>query len=430
MARRDLALHGTSASERLASLRFTPYRNCASFYLSFFLLLFPLASLIRTMASPTEAYSGHGSEALPIQDFAGEIPILDVSDYLDGRENALEELSRQISWANENVGFYFIKGRNVKAIELIPGMLEMDRRIHKLPVEKLKEIEIDKYCGYQFGSNSGGETGDVLEEVVDFEADKNDRRGNYDKSTYGGLGTYRVLAAYKGHGRRWQQNQFPSEEDIPNFQRVTEEYVTAMGDLAHALLPVYAHALEMPTEDLTKRFLDPRLQVTMNYYEPRPSEEQEDWNGIAMHGDISFFTIVATDEAPGLMIMLQNGDWARVPPPPAGCVLLNTGDFLTRLTNGKWRNTVHKVVPPHDRERFSLAFFFTQDRLNEFAPLPQFCSPENPPRFEPFTYLSCLKGGETPFTVGMRERRERQNNAKAKKEKKAVESFKPGGARL
>merc|ERR1711869_74761 len=42
-----------------------------------------------------------------------------------------------------------------------------------------------------------------------------------------------------------------------------------------------------------------------------------------------------------------------------GCLLVNTGEFLTRITNGKWLNTVHKVIqPPEGKHRYSLGCFF------------------------------------------------------------------------
>lgn len=100
--------------------------------------------------------------------------------------------------------------------------------------------------------------------------------------------------------------------------------------------------------------------------------------------------------------MLPDGAWVQAPAIP-GCFLVNTGEFLKRLTNGAWLNTVHKVVPPVERDRYSVVFFLAQDKKFQMAPLPQFCSPTNPPRYEPFTYQSFYVSGETPYTVGARE---------------------------
>ena len=49
----------------------------------------------------------------------------------------------------------------------------------------------------------------------------------------------------------------------------------------------------------------------MNYYPAAPKGE-EDWNGFGMHADLDFLTVVAHDSAPGLQIMLPNGDWVPV----------------------------------------------------------------------------------------------------------------------
>lgn len=210
-------------------------------------------------------------------------------------------------------------------------------------------------------------------------------------------------------------NKFPPEALLPGLRQVTGEYNTALGDLARKMLPVYAHALGIADlRELTRHFEDPLQTLIMNYFPRRPKEEYYDWNGIAMHGDTDFFTMVAQDGNPGLQIMLPSGEWAQVPPAPEGVVLVNTGEFLSRMTNHKWRNTVHKVVPPHDRDRYSLALFFSQDKRALLEPLPQFCGPENPPLYAPYSYLSELRAGLTPWNVGAREKRKRLESEKSR----------------
>ncbi len=69
---------------------------------------------------------------------------------------------------------------------------------------------------------------------------------------------------------------------------------------------------------------------------------------------------------------------------------------------------MHKVVPPQDRDRQSMAFALYMDKEAVFAPLPQFCTEENPARFEPFTYRSFYLSGETPYQVAAKEKAERR----------------------
>ena len=49
---------------------------------------------------------------------------------------------------------------------------------------------------------------------------------------------------------------------------------------------------------------------------------------------------------PGLsMYHRETQSWIPVPPSLQGGFLVNTGELLYRLTNGQWRNTVHRVEP-------------------------------------------------------------------------------------
>ncbi len=189
--------------------------------------------------------------------------------------------------------------------------------------------------------------------------------GAFSREKFFGQGTYRYLNLGRGHGRSsWQKsgNQFPSEEDVPGFREATEDYVNAMSSLVQKImLPVYAKALKIDLGEFRRIFSDPGEFLVMNYFPPRPIEE-EDWNGLAMHADCVFLTVVAQNGIPGLQIMLKDGEWLDVSA-PEGCFLVNTGEFLHRLTNGRWRNTVHKVVPPHgEQHRHSMAYAFHMDK--------------------------------------------------------------------
>lgn len=107
--------------------------------------------------------------------------------------------------------------------------------------------------------------------------------------------------------------------------------------------------------------------------------------------------------------MLRSGEWVRAPTLP-DCLLVNTGEFLTRLTNGRWLNTVHKVVqPPLGRERYSMGCFVYPDKASLIGPLPQFCEAGNPAKYASFTVSEILvEGGATPYAAGKREERERR----------------------
>jgi isopenicillin N synthase-like dioxygenase len=62
--------------------------------------------------------------------------------------------------------------------------------------------------------------------------------------------------------------------------------------------------------------------------------------------------------------------WIDVPPHP-GALVVNLGDMLDRMTEGRYRSTAHRVVPTSgDRDRLSFPFFFDPSWEAEVRPLP------------------------------------------------------------
>ena len=82
--------------------------------------------------------------------------------------------------------------------------------------------------------------------------------------------------------------------------------------------------------------------------------------------------LLGAEEA-GLELLTKDGRWIPVSS-KAGELVINIGDMLQRLTNGRFRSTSHRVVNPEpDRAshaRYSMPFFlhFRSDYL--IAPLP------------------------------------------------------------
>ena len=60
--------------------------------------------------------------------------------------------------------------------------------------------------------------------------------------------------------------------------------------------------------------------------------------------------------------MLSAGEWIAAPVLP-GCLVVNLGDMLPRITNDSYQSTPHRVIndprgPESGRDRYSIPFFF------------------------------------------------------------------------
>jgi 2OG-Fe(II) oxygenase superfamily len=76
--------------------------------------------------------------------------------------------------------------------------------------------------------------------------------------------------------------------------------------------------------------------------------------------------------------------WVDVPPVP-GAFVVNIGDLMARWTNDRFRSTVHRVVPPDGRDRFSVVFFMDLDHHATIEVLPTCVPAGEQPRYGPTT---------------------------------------------
>ena len=78
----------------------------------------------------------------------GEIPLIDVSDFLAGKPGAAERAAAALRFAFENVGFYYLAGHGVPQA-LIDTAYAEAARFHALPIETKLAVKVDEHnIGY------------------------------------------------------------------------------------------------------------------------------------------------------------------------------------------------------------------------------------------------------------------------------------------
>ncbi len=303
------------------------------------------------------------------EEFADEeIPILDFGPYLAGEDGALEALAAELRHAQENVGFYFATNHNVprpliqrthKNLIRFFDLPDAEKRKHENYVPPGSTI----YVSSTVNENTKPDLNEMLRIVRERPADHPGVEAN--------------LIPYFG------PNQWPDETLLPGWKAEMLEYYDAMEELGYKLLPLYARALDLPADYFDGMFDDP-LWTTRNQHYPAVESEDNQF-GIAPHRDHGFITLLPVTDTPGLQIQTQSGRWL-----PAntieGAIIVNTGEFLNRWTNGRFMATPHRVIPPK-KDRYSLAFFFSPSWDTLADPMPTCVSPDNPPKYKPVRFL-------------------------------------------
>jgi isopenicillin N synthase-like dioxygenase len=112
----------------------------------------------------------------------------------------------------------------------------------------------------------------------------------------------------------------------------------------------------------------------------------------AEHTDIDLFTILPRASAEGLQVKNKEGEWIDVVVPD-NAFIVNAGDMLENLSNGKLRSSVHRVIAKGvDQERFSIVLFIHPRLHDRLDPLPS-CIAETGgvPLFPEATSLELLE---------------------------------------
>ena len=300
------------------------------------------------------------------------IPGLDLGAYLRGEHGALDAVAAELRATCENVGFFYIDNHGIPEA-LIARTFAASRRIHALPVERKREIELNEQnIGYMF----------VNESIQGHSTVEKARKPNYNESFFCMRDRKPddpdVLAKKPYRGL----NQWP--RDLPGFREDVLAYMHAVEQLGMRMLPIVARALDLPLDFFSDYFNPANLQLRLLHY-PVRDERVPDQYGAGAHTDAGFLTFLMQRDVGGLQIRRTDGVWFDAPVLP-GRFLINTGDIFRRWTNDRCLSTPHRVMNVSGTDRYSIAFFFGPDLDRKLTCLPSCQSAGNPAKYPPITY--------------------------------------------
>jgi isopenicillin N synthase-like dioxygenase len=130
--------------------------------------------------------------------------------------------------------------------------------------------------------------------------------------------------------------------------------------------------------------------LRLNYY-PTVSEEQASSGAgrLLGHEDVDLFTILPAPREEGLQVWNHlSNKWVRLSAPP-GSIIINTGDYMQRISNDRLPSTTHRVGNAEDgshrnepRVSFPMAVYVWEDEI--LGVLPGL----GEPRYEPIKAIN------------------------------------------
>lgn len=298
------------------------------------------------------------------------IPVIDVGPYLSGDVDALERWAVDLRAIQESLGFYCIVNHGIDQ-GLVDRSFERVAELFDLPLETKMRYRVDfHHIGYIPTKAT------VLRWSTIAENKKKDLNEAWAFMRERTPDDPKVKANIRHRGL----NKWPAE--LPQFRPTILAYQEAMAVLARRMLPGYARALELPADWLADKFSQPEYYNRCAYYPPAQAEEGQ--FSLAPHSDHSSITYLPLMDVPGLQVMAPSKRWIEVEP-VRGAMVVNTGEFLNRWTNGRFIATPHRVVPPKAR-RYALTFFYNANDETMATPMPTCIRPGEKPRYEPMSF--------------------------------------------
>jgi isopenicillin N synthase-like dioxygenase len=162
----------------------------------------------------------------------------------------------------------------------------------------------------------------------------------------------------------------------PAGERVFRELVQAEEPLILPVMQSLLRYLGCDPHLYDRRLTRPHVGLRLNYYPPLTASDERSGAGRLLgHEDTDLFTLVPAPRIEGLQVLnRRNFRWIRLDA-PRGSLILNTGDYMQRITNDRLPSTTHRVSVPRDpalraRSRVSCAtnVYLREDELLEVLP--------------------------------------------------------------
>ncbi|CAG7949511.1 unnamed protein product [Penicillium nalgiovense] len=329
-----------------------------------------------TLSGPEFRRVSTAPPRLPTED---EIPIIDLAS-IDKDPEARKTIASKVRAAAENTGFFYIKNHGIPE-ELIQNALSQAQAFFDQPIEK-KQLASSKTRKNADGWHGLGTT----------QINKTETRDR--KETFSLRYNPKNDPTVSDPDTLSSDDDFPwdTTSHLPGFHETTIEFYQDRLTLARKMIRIFALALDMPEDYFDDVTTNPGADGLYVHYPATPADTLGENNGdvdvgIGSHTDIQCVTILWQDMSGGLQVLSASDEWLDARPIP-GTLVVNIGDFLQRLSNNRFKSTVHRVYNRQPTSRYSMPFFLGFNPDSVCKVVPSCIDEDHPALYGP---ISCGK---------------------------------------
>lgn len=265
-------------------------------------------------------------------------PIIDM-EKLNGNERCV--VMEKIKDACENWGFFELLNHSISA--------EMMDKVEKMTKEHYKKCMEQKFKEMVESKGIVASQSEIKD--VDWE------------STF-----------YLRH--RPTSNIFEIPDLDHEYRKVMKEFAGQIEELAEQLLDLLCENLGLEKGYLKKAFEGtngPTFGTKVSNYPPCPKPNLI--KGLRAHTDAGGIILLFQDHKVSGLQLLKDGQWIDVPPMKHS-IVINLGDQLEVITNGKYKSVMHRVIAQTDGNRMSIASFYNPSSDAVIHPAPELVNKE------------------------------------------------------
>ncbi|XP_050206382.1 1-aminocyclopropane-1-carboxylate oxidase [Mercurialis annua] len=186
--------------------------------------------------------------------------------------------------------------------------------------------------------------------------------------------------------------EIPDLED--EYRKTMKEFAAKLEKLAEELLDMLCENLGLEKGYLKKAFYGsrgPTFGTKVSNYPPCPKPDLI--KGLRAHTDAGGIILLFQDPNVGGLQLLKDGEWIDVPP-MRHSIVINLGDQLEVITNGKYKSVEHRVIAQTNGARMSIASFYNPGSDAVIYPAPALVEEKNQiyPKFVFEDYMKLYSG--------------------------------------
>jgi isopenicillin N synthase-like dioxygenase len=293
------------------------------------------------------------------------IPVVDLQQFIHGDNEAKQAFVEALGRAFEETGFVSVKNHGVPQ-EIIDQFYNLVEQFFSLSNDVKRSYEKTEYAGQRGYTSFGREhaKGSDAPDLKEF-----------------------WQIGQKVEGENLSKADYPDNievAELPDFHHLGFQLYKSFENSGRELLRAIGIHLSIGENYFDKHIHNGNSILRAIHYPPIVNEPKSAIRAEA-HEDINLITLLVGASAEGLQLLSKQNEWLDITA-PEGCIVVNVGDMLQRLTNNKLRSTTHRVVnPPREKwhtHRYSIPFFLHPRSEMRLDCLPSCVSDSTPKAYE------------------------------------------------